>query len=193
MGKRAFDLVFAALGLILTSPLLFIAAITVRFSGPGPLLFRQERIGRDFRPFTIYKFRTMFDGAPTDPSLTVRGDKRVTPAGAWLRRLKLDELPQLFNVLKGEMSIVGPRPEVRRYVDLFRKDYADILRVRPGITDEASIAFRHEDMILTTAADPHVMYVKEVLPRKIDMAKEYVRHRSMRRDIVIILRTLLKL
>ena len=192
MAKRGFDLVAAALGLIVFSPLLVLGAILVLFSGTGPIFFRQERVGRRFRPFRIYKFRTMFDGAQ-GPPITFFGDRRITPSGRFLRRAKLDELPQLFNVIKGEMSLVGPRPEVAPFVEQFRADYEEILRVRPGITDEASIVFRHEDRALAQAADPQAYYVLEILPRKIALAKDYVRTMSLGRDLSILLRTLARL
>jgi len=192
-AKRGFDLIVAALGLVLTSPVLIVTALLVRLTSKGPVFFRQERIGRGFRPFSIYKFRTMRAGADLGPSVTSHNDPRITPLGRRLRRFKIDELPQLLNVLKGEMSMVGPRPEVRRYVELFRNDYEEILSVRPGITDDASIEFRHEERILGAATDPQALYVRDVLPQKIELAKRYVRTMGLGRDVVILLRTLLHL
>jgi lipopolysaccharide/colanic/teichoic acid biosynthesis glycosyltransferase len=188
MGKRLFDLVCAAAGLIIASPLLALIALAVVGTSRGPVFFRQERIGRGFAPFRIVKFRTMFEGID-GPLVTSRGDRRVTPVGRLLRRTKLDELPQLWNVVCGDMSLVGPRPEVRRYVEMFRADYEVILRARPGITDPASLKFRREELLLAAASDPEAKYVTEILPQKIAMAKEYVRTRSFAGDLVLILRT----
>lgn len=188
MGKRLFDLVCAAAGLIIASPLLALIALAVAGTSRGPVFFRQERIGRGFAPFRIVKFRTMFEGID-GPLVTSRGDRRVTPVGRLLRRTKLDELPQLWNVARGDMSLVGPRPEVRRYVEMFRADYEVILQARPGITDPASLKFRREELLLAAASDPEAKYVTEILPQKIAMAKEYVRTRSFAGDLVLILRT----
>jgi lipopolysaccharide/colanic/teichoic acid biosynthesis glycosyltransferase len=189
MGKRIFDCVCASLGLIVVSPLLLLFAIAVKLSSRGPVFFRQERIGKDFLAFDIIKFRTMREGMD-GPPITARGDRRVTPVGRFLRRTKMDELPQLWNVVKGEMSLVGPRPEVRKYVERFREDYEEILEVRPGITDEASITFRREDTLLASAADPEEKYVIDILPKKIAMAREYVHTRTFFGDLVLILRTI---
>ncbi|HWO57238.1 MAG TPA: sugar transferase [bacterium] len=188
MGKRLFDLVCATAGLIVASPLLVLIALAVVGTSRGPVFFRQERIGRGFAPFRIVKFRTMYEGID-GPLVTSRGDRRVTPVGRLLRRTKLDELPQLWNVVRGDMSLVGPRPEVRRYVEMFRADYEVILQARPGITDPASLKFRREELLLAAASDPEARYVTEILPQKIAMAKEYVRTRSFAGDLVLILRT----
>jgi lipopolysaccharide/colanic/teichoic acid biosynthesis glycosyltransferase len=193
MVKRAFDLGFSTLGLILLSPIILAISIGVKWFSPGPVFFRQERVGKNFKSFSIYKFRTMSIDAVSDPPITVRGDPRVTRFGRFLRRTKLDELPQLINVFKGEMSLVGPRPEVPYYVQRFRNDYEEILQVRPGITDEASIEFRHEDAVLAAAAVPEELYLNEVLPRKIALAKRYVRNGGIADDLRIILRTLMHL
>jgi len=193
MAKRSCDLVCSLLGLLVLSPLYAVAALLVKMSGPGPVLFHQVRIGRDFHPFEIYKFRTMTNEAVSDPPITVRGDRRVTSIGRFLRKTKLDELPQLVNVVKGDMSLVGPRPEVPQYVERFRDDYEEILKVRPGITDEASILFRHEDAVLASAPDPQKFYEEKILPRKIALAKTYVLNRSLTRDLLLILRTFLHL
>lgn len=189
MGKRFFDVVCSAFGLLLLSPLLILIAICVRLSGRGPILFRQERFGRGFVPFVMVKFRTMREGMD-GPLITASGDQRITPVGRLLRRAKLDELPQLWNVLKGDMSLVGPRPEVRKYVEAFRDDYEIVLKVRPGITDEASLLFRREEALLASASDPEQKYIHEILPRKIELAKKYVRTRTFWGDVGLILRTL---
>ena len=192
--KRAFDVVTACLGLLLCSPLLGLAALLIKLDSPGPVFFRQERIGRGFRPFLIYKFRTMVPDAPhKGGSITVGNDPRITRVGWVLRQTKLDELPQLLNVLKGEMSFVGPRPEVRRYVELFRQDYEEILQVRPGITDPASLAYRHEAEVLGRAEDPEEEYVRQILPEKIRLAKEYIRRSSLTFDVTLICKTFLRL
>jgi lipopolysaccharide/colanic/teichoic acid biosynthesis glycosyltransferase len=191
--KRIFDIVVAALALVLLAPLLLLAALLVRISSRGPVLFRQERIGRGFRPFTIYKFRTMVADAPVHGGpITIAGDRRVTPIGRLLRKTKVDELPQLLNVLRGDMSFVGPRPEVRQYVELFSADYAEILRVPPGITDLASLKYRDEAELLAGAADPEAEYVRRVLPDKIRLAREYLERASFGFDLALILKTVLR-
>jgi lipopolysaccharide/colanic/teichoic acid biosynthesis glycosyltransferase len=189
MGKRIFDFLCALLGLVIVSPLLLVIALAVTLTSRGPVFFRQPRVGRDFVPFQIVKFRTMHEGLD-GPLITASSDRRVTTVGRLLRRAKLDELPQLWNVLKGEMSLVGPRPEVAKYVDQFRTDYEEILSVRPGITDPASIAFRREDEMLAMTATPEEKYVNEILPKKIAMCKEYVQTRTLLGDFILIVRTI---
>jgi lipopolysaccharide/colanic/teichoic acid biosynthesis glycosyltransferase len=192
--KRGFDIVIAFAGLVLLFPLLCLAALLVKLDSPGPIFFRQERMGRKLRPFLIYKFRTMVHDAPhKGRPITVGADPRITRVGRILRKTKLDELPQLFNVLKGDMSFVGPRPEVRQYVELFRQDYEEILQVRPGITDLASLTYRHEADILGRAEHPEEEYVQSILPDKIQLAKEYLRRSSLLFDVTLICKTLLKL
>jgi lipopolysaccharide/colanic/teichoic acid biosynthesis glycosyltransferase len=169
-------------------------AIAVRLESRGPVLFRQMRVGRGGRPFEILKFRSMRIPAGRDPvgrEITVSGDARITRVGAVLRQSKLDELPQLINVLKGEMSLVGPRPEVPRYVAMYPSAArAEILSVRPGITDEAAIEFRNESEILGSSEDPERTYVEEILPRKVSRYLCYVRYRSFPGDLLILARTL---
>lgn len=174
-------------------PFFLMIAAAIKLSSPGPVFFRQERFGKNFVPFRIFKFRTMSVRDTPDSLITVRGDKRVTPLGNFLRETKLDELPQLFNVLKGDMSIVGPRPEVAEYVERFRADYEEILQVRPGITDEASVLYRHEEEILAVADDPHDAYIRIVLPKKIALAKDYLRKRSFGHDLLLVWRTFTRL
>jgi lipopolysaccharide/colanic/teichoic acid biosynthesis glycosyltransferase len=194
VSKRTFDLVVALLGLVLLSPVLLLVTLLIKLDSPGPALFRQERIGKGFRPFRIYKFRTMVHDAPRRGGpITFGMDQRITRLGRVLRKTKIDELPQLVNVLRGEMSFVGPRPEVRPYVELFRADYEEILQVVPGITDLASVQYRHEAEVLGRFDDPEAAYVSHVLPEKIKLAKEYVRRSSLLFDITLILKTLLKL
>ncbi|HEY2148427.1 MAG TPA: sugar transferase [Pirellulales bacterium] len=189
--KRLFDLFVSLFGIVLLSPLLLLIAIAVKCTSQGPAFFLQERVGRGFRRFKIYKFRTMVVDAPKlGPEITAGEDPRITGVGRFLRKWKLDELPQLVNVLKGEMSFVGPRPEVPRYVDMFREDYACVLSVRPGITDPASLKYRDEAAILAESADPENTYVHEILPEKILLAKEYVAQASLRGDIALIWKTI---
>lgn len=192
MAKRLFDLLLAGLGLLLLSPLFIGIAVWIRLDSPGPVFFRQERVGRFGVPFRIHKFRTMVDGAPgLGLPLTVGADERITRAGRWLRRTKLDELPQLIDVLRGDMSLVGPRPEVPRYVAHYPADIRDkVLSVRPGITDSASIAFREEGELLARAADPEHEYIEVVMPRKLAQAVRYVDGASFWLDVRLILRTL---
>lgn len=190
--KRLVDILAAGLGLVLLAPLLALIALAIKLDSPGPVLFRQQRIGRGFRPFAIYKFRSMKTEAG-GPAITVGADRRITRVGALLRRTKLDELPQLFNILKGDMTIVGPRPEVPRYVEAFHRDYEEILTVRPGLTDLASLKYRDESALLGRAIDPEREYVQRILPDKIRLAKEYIRQSSFGFDLRLILQTVQKL
>lgn len=187
--KRDFDVVCAALGLLLLSPVLLVCALLVGLTSPGGILFRQERIGKDGVPFTIYKFRSMRqDNAGL--KITTSGDSRITPVGKVLRKTKLDELPQLWNVLKGDMSFVGPRPEVREYTDLYDEAQRQVLLVRPGITGLASIRFRNENELLDASDDPNRTYIEEVMPQKIALDLEYIPRASVWYDIRLILETL---
>lgn len=192
MAKRLFDILLSALGLLLLSPVLLATAVWVKLDSPGPALFKQQRIGRHGRPFAIHKFRTMRVDAPSlGPQITVGADPRITRSGATLRRYKLDELPQLWDVLRGAMSLVGPRPEVARYVALYPDDMRQlILSVRPGITDLASIEYRDESAVLARASDPERSYVEEVMPAKLALAAQYVRTQSLAGDLRLILRTI---
>jgi len=194
VSKQVFDIVIAFLGLLCLSPLLLLVALLIKLDSPGPVFFRQERMGRGFHPFHIYKFRTMVHDAPLrGGAITFGADPRITKIGRILRKTKIDELPQLINVLQGQMSFVGPRPEVRRYAELFREDYEDILRVLPGITDLASLKYRHEAELLGRFENPEEAYVRHLLPEKVKLAREYVRQSSFFFDITIILKTLLSL
>lgn len=194
MTKRLFDIILSAVALLLVSPILAVTAVVIKIDSRGPILFRQERIGRRFEPFMILKLRTMTvmqDAAA--PQITARGDSRVTRIGRVLRKMKIDEIPQLVNVLRGEMSLVGPRPEVRRYVEMYRSDFEEILRVRPGITDLASIEYRDEEAVLAAANDLEAEYREVVLPAKIRLAKAYVRDASLLLDARLIARTILEI
>jgi len=188
MAKRLFDLVVAGLALVLLSPLLLGIALWIRFDSPGSALYRQERVGRFGRLFRIHKFRTMSEAGPTGAlQITVGADPRITRAGRALRRTKLDELPQLWDVLVGDMSLVGPRPEVPKYVALYPVALRDkVLSVRPGMTDRASIEYREENELLARAADPERAYIDVVMPAKLRYAAEYVDRRSMWSDLRLI-------
>lgn len=187
--KRAFDVCCSALGLLVTSPILLAASAAVGLTSPGGVLFRQERIGLGGKPFTIYKFRSMRkDNAGL--KITTGRDDRITPVGRFLRKSKIDELPQLWNVLKGDMSFVGPRPEVKEYTDLYNAEQRQIFLVRPGITDLASIEFRNENDLLTSSEDPNRTYIEEIMPYKIDLGLTYIENLSLAYDIRLILRTL---
>ena len=190
MTKRLFDMACSGMGLLLLSPLLLLIALWVKLDSPGPVFFRQERIGRHGRPFLIHKFRTMTAGAP-GLQITVGHDARITRAGGCLRGAKLDELPQLWDVLRGAMSLVGPRPEVPKYVALYPAELRElVLSVRPGITDPASLAFRDESERLAGAADPEREYIEVVMPAKVRLSAEYARQAGLGSDLRLILRTL---
>jgi lipopolysaccharide/colanic/teichoic acid biosynthesis glycosyltransferase len=192
--KRAFDYLVAAIGLVLLFPVFAVVSILIKVDSSGPVFFRQERIGKGFRPFLIYKFRTMVeDAARHGTAITIGADPRITRVGRFLRQTKIDELPQLVNVVMGEMSLVGPRPEVAHYVEMFREDYEEILQVRPGITDLASLKYQSESEWLSRFDNPEREYVTHVLPEKIKLAREYVQRTSMIVDIVLILKTVPKL
>jgi lipopolysaccharide/colanic/teichoic acid biosynthesis glycosyltransferase len=191
MSKRLFDLVAASLGLVALAPLLVLIAAWVRLDSPGPVFYRQQRVGRGGVLFDIFKFRTMFVRPSDGRQLTVGSDPRVTRAGRFLRHYKLDELPQLLNVVQGTMSLVGPRPEVPRYVACYPPQVrALVLSVAPGITDWASILYKEESVILGRAADPEKAYVDTILPAKLDYYVLYVRERNFWVDLQIICRTL---
>jgi lipopolysaccharide/colanic/teichoic acid biosynthesis glycosyltransferase len=192
MAKRLFDIVFAGLGLLLLTPLLLGIALWIKLDSRGPVFFRQERVGRFGVPFRIHKFRTMVtDAERLGAQITVGADARITAAGRWLRASKVDELPQLWDVLRGAMSLVGPRPEVPRYVALYPPAMRElVLSVRPGITDPASLSFRNESELLARAADPEREYVEVVMPMKLGLTADYVRHASLLGDIRLILATL---
>lgn len=192
MIKRLFDFCAGGVGLILLSPILLLIAALIRLDSHGPIFFRQERVGQFGHLFKIHKFRTMVvDAEALGMQITVGVDPRITKVGEFLRRYKLDELPQLIDVLFGDMSLVGPRPEVPRYVACYPQELRElVLSVRPGITDRASIEYKDESKILGRATDPHQAYVNEVLPIKLGYYAEYVRNRSLLGDIRIIISTI---
>ena len=188
--KRIFDVTASGLGLLLFSPLFLIVAIWIRLDSPGPVFYRQTRVGRYNKDFRLLKFRSMRVGSDKKGLITVGGrDPRVTRSGYWIRKYKLDELPQLINVFKGDMSLVGPRPEVRKYVDLYTPEQLHVLDVRPGITDMASIRYRNENELLEQAADPEQFYRDTVMQDKLRINLEYVSDHSFFKDIKIILMT----
>lgn len=191
MAKRLFDWLVSGLGLLLLAPLLVLLALWVKLDSPGSVFFRQERVGLGGRVFRIHKFRTMVvDAENRGPQITVGKDSRVTRLGQWLRKYKIDELPQLIDVWLGHMSLVGPRPEVPRYVAEYPDDIRSVvLSVRPGITDRASIEFKDENIILGRSSDPHKAYLEHVLPKKLNFYVDYVNNQSFFGDIKIILRT----
>jgi lipopolysaccharide/colanic/teichoic acid biosynthesis glycosyltransferase len=191
MNKRLFDAIISCLGLLLLSPLLLIVAGMILMADGSPILFRQIRVGRNGNDFKLNKFRTMTISQEALKGSFDAGNKnRTTRVGAFLRKTKIDELPQLWNVLIGDMSIVGPRPEVRKWVDAYPERWAKILTVKPGITDPASIYYRNEEELLAQADDPEVCYRDHILPHKLDLYEEYVRTRSFFGDICLILKTI---
>ena len=192
-GTRSLDLFGAGIGLLLLSPFLLAVAAAIRLTSPGPALFRAIRIGRGARPFILYKFRSMTDGAANmGPAITSAADPRITPLGRTLRRLKLDELPQLLNVLKGEMSLVGPRPEDPSYVALYSREQLAILDAKPGLTSPASLCYRSEETQLT-GDDWEDHYVGEVMPAKLAIDGDYLRRRTAWSDLRVILGTIASL
>lgn len=191
--KRLFDLTCATIGLLVCAPVFALIALAVKLDSPGPVFFRQVRVGRNGRPFRIHKFRSMHIADKGQREITVNNDPRVTRSGKLLRKWKLDELPQLIDVLRGAMSLVGPRPEVPRYVELYPSDIRSlILSVRPGITDLASIQFRDENTLLDQAGDPEAVYIHQILPEKLRLQAEYVRERSFFYDLRILWQTVIK-
>lgn len=190
-GKRCLDSLASFIGLLLLFPLLLLIAIWIKTSSAGSVFYTQYRVGKNFKPFKLYKFRSMTVGADKKGlSITSANDTRITKVGKIIRKYKIDELPQLLNVLKGDMSLVGPRPEVERYVNLKRQDYTQILKVKPGITDNAAIAFRNEEEILAQYQDKEKAYIEIILPKKIELYQQYIGEMSFVKDIQLILKTI---
>ena len=191
---RFFDILLSSIGLILLSPLLLLVYVLVRTESKGPGFYSQKRIGKDGVPFRLYKFRSMRRGSDKGHLITVGGrDSRITKVGYYIRKYKIDELPQLWNVLIGDMSLVGPRPEVERYVRLYTPEQRIVLSVKPGITDYASIAFSNENELLGQAKDPEEMYVNEIMPKKIEYNLNFVNNRTLVEYFKIIFMTLCKI
>ena len=189
---RLFDLIFSVIGLIILSPLFLLVMLWIVIDSRGPVFYRQVRVGRNGIDFRLFKFRSMRVNADKAGLLTVGGrDNRITNAGYYLRKFKIDELPQLLNVLKGEMSLVGPRPEVRKYVDLYTPDQQKVLQVRPGITDMASIAYKNENELLAKSADPEKTYIEEVMPEKLKLNMVYINDPSLINYLKIIVKTII--
>lgn len=188
--KRIFDLFFAFLGIMLLLPIYLLIAIFIKLDSKGEILYKQERIGKDGIPFYVLKFRTMVPDAFSKGALTVGSrDPRVTGVGFYLRKYKLDELPQLFNVFFGEMSFVGPRPEVKKYTDLYNENQRVVLSVKPGITDYASIKYRNENDLLAQSSDPEKLYIEEIMPEKLNLNLKYINDNNVFKDIEIIFLT----
>lgn len=193
MLKRVFDIAASTVGLVVLAPIFFVVAVAVRLSSSGPAFYRAQRVGRAGREFALLKFRTMVIGADKQgPGITVAGDSRVTPVGRFLRQTKLDELPQLINVLRGEMSLVGPRPEDPRYVSLYTPAQQAVLSVRPGITSKASLEYRHEERLLESQNWEEV-YINHIMPTKLAIDLEYVRQANLWTDLKLIIGTVLSM
>lgn len=187
MGKRVFDLVVSVIGLFLSFPFLLVIALAVKLNSPGPVLFRQTRVGKLGREFRIFKFRSMtLDAEKHGAAITSARDRRVTSVGALLRRTKVDEIPQLWNVVRGEMSLVGPRPEHPKYVAFYTPEQRTVLSVAPGITSPTSLKFRHEEELLGRQPDPERFYVEQLMPEKLSIDLKYVENLSMRNDLSLI-------
>ena len=192
--KRVFDFLCSSIGLLFLFPVFLLVMLAIYLESGGPVFFRQERVGKDGVPFHIIKFRSMVDRASEiGPEITSAGDPRVTRVGQFLRRAKLDELPQLLNVWSGEMSLVGPRPEVPSFVALYDDRQREVLSVRPGITDPASIAYADEEKILGAASNSHRAYVEQILPQKLELNLQYIKKMSLLSDIKIIFMTIGKI
>lgn len=194
MLKRAFDILMALIGLLFLAPAFFVISLCILFDSRGPVFYKQTRVGLNNRDFSLYKFRSMHIGAEKLGLLTVSDvDTRITRCGYWLRKYKMDEFPQLLNVLKGDMSLVGPRPEVRKYVDLYNEKQISVLSVRPGITDWASIQFHNESEILSASEDPEFIYINTIIPLKTEQNLRYINENSFWIDLKIIAITFLKI
>lgn len=189
--KRLFDITASFFGILILSPLLIFIGLWVGLSSKGGVFYKQIRVGKNNKDFKLYKFRSMRVNSDKQGLLTVGSkDSRITKAGYFIRKYKIDELPQLINVLKGDMSFVGPRPEVRRYVDLYSEEQMKVLSVRPGITDPASIKYRNENDILSSASNPEQYYIQHIMPDKLKINIDYINNRTFFKDIKIIFQTI---
>lgn len=194
MLKRIFDIICSAAGIILLSPILLLLWLSVKLESKGPAIFKQVRVGRNNKDFRLFKFRSMYVNAESKGQLTVgMRDPRITRTGYYLRKYKLDELPQLFNVLNGDMSLVGPRPEVRKYVNYYTAEQMRVLTVRPGVTDYASIRFFNENELLDKAENPEQYYIDHIMPEKLRLNLEYLDQKGFFKDIGLIFKTLFKI
>jgi len=192
--KRLFDIISSIVVVLLGFPFFFTIAVVIMIDGKGGVLYKQERIGRNKKPFYLLKFRTMRPGSDNLGQLTIGSkDNRITTIGYYLRKYKLDEFPQLINVILGDMSIVGPRPEVVKYVNLYTEEQLSVLKVRPGLTDYASIIYFKENELLGNAEDPEKVYIQEIMPQKLALNTKYIKERGMLKDLKIIFKTFLKI
>ena len=191
--KRIFDIIFSATALLITFPLILICIVIIKLEDPSsPVFYKQKRGGKNKQFFNIYKFRTMSTNAEITGSLTIGNDLRITKSGKWLRKFKIDELPQFFNVLIGDMSVVGPRPEVEKYINLYNQKQLKVLKIKPGITDYASIIYFEENKLLAKSNDPEKTYIEKIMPHKLDLNLQYINDNSLLIDLKIIIKTLLK-
>lgn len=194
MFKRLFDIIFSALGIIILSPIFLLLWLTIKLESHGPALFMQTRVGKNNKDFKLIKFRSMYLNSESFGQLTVgMRDPRITNVGYTLRKYKLDELPQLLNVLKGDMSLVGPRPEVRKYVNMYTPKQMKVLEVNPGITDYASIQFINENQLLANAENPDEYYINNIMPKKLEMNLQYIKSNNPFKDISLILKTIFRI
>jgi len=192
--KRLFDIIFSTLGIIILSPIFLLLWFTIKIESHGPALFMQTRVGKNNKDFKLIKFRSMYLNSESFGQLTVgMRDPRITNVGYTLRKYKLDELPQLLNVLKGDMSLVGPRPEVRKYVNMYTPEQMMVLEVSPGITDYASIQFINENQLLANAENPDEYYINNIMPKKLEMNLQYIKSNNPFKDIILILKTIFKI
>jgi lipopolysaccharide/colanic/teichoic acid biosynthesis glycosyltransferase len=192
--KRLFDIIFSALGIIILSPIFLLLWLTIKLESHGPALFMQTRVGKNNKDFKLIKFRSMYLNSESFGQLTVgMRDPRITNVGYTLRKYKLDELPQLLNVLKGDMSLVGPRPEVRKYVNMYTPEQMKVLEVNPGITDYASIQFINENQLLANAENPDEYYINNIMPKKLEMNLQYIKSNNPFKDISLILKTIFRI
>jgi lipopolysaccharide/colanic/teichoic acid biosynthesis glycosyltransferase len=190
-GKRCLDLSLSVPSLFILSPVFLLSALMIKLETPGPVVFSHERMGKDRKPFRLYKFRTMVkDASKMGLSITSANDARITKVGRLLRTFKIDEMLQIINVVKGDMSVIGPRPEVKKYIDMFAEDYSDVLKIKPGMTDYALIAFRNEEDILSRFKNAEEGYINEVLPEKLKLYRKYINEMSFKTDIKIFFTTI---
>ncbi len=193
MVKRIFDVLASTIGLIILSPLFLLISLAIKLESKGKIFYLQKRVGLNGREFKLIKFRSMYENSDKKGLLTIGDDNRITKVGKFLRKYKLDELPQLINVIKGEMSIVGPRPEVRKYVEQYTEEQKKVLSVKPGITEFASIEYRNENELLAKSKNPEKTYIEKIMPQKLNLNLKYVRERGMITDLKIIFLTLKKI
>ena len=193
MVKRTFDIIASSIGLILLSPLFMLISIAIKLESKGGIFYLQKRVGLNGREFDLIKFRSMYENSDKKGLLTIGNDNRITKVGKFIRKYKLDELPQLINVLKGEMSIVGPRPEVKKYVELYTNEQKKVLTVKPGITEYASIEYRNENELLAKSQYPEKTYIEEIMPKKLQLNLQYIERKGIITDLKIILLTLEKI